>query len=217
MEGIVKKALQELKERENPNYSRQNLTINQQDFRELVYVYGNNYVRKTNPKGKFIVDDFNKEALSQFYYWLNCNTVKFKGDISKGVIFYGTYGTGKTVLMNVCADIYSILSGKNFVFINLMNLTTEIIENNRKIEFYQKRPLKIDEIGREAETVKSYGNERRLMEELLTARYVNNSLLMIGTTNMKLDDLRNSYGEYLGERLLEMFNFIVLPGKSRRK
>jgi len=198
-----------------------NITANQ--YKSLVDIVGNKIVRQINPTATYIIDDTNREALNQLYYYL-IGSEKFQGDLYKGIMLVGGFGSGKTTLIKIFSEIYGYLNNRIFSCISAIQLSEiikqEFDEENPKghISYYEKRPLIIDEVGREAKKVMVYGTEYFPMRYLITMRY-NSKGFTLGTTNFKLETLssKEMYGEYVGERLLEMFNFIEVNGGSRRK
>lgn len=191
------------------------------EYKTIVNIIGNNIVKKNNPTAQFIIDDNNKDVLNQFYYYITGSN-DFKGNLHKGIMLVGGFGGGKTTLIRLLSELYGRLNNRVFTFISAIELT-EIIkqeydEDNpqKHISYYEKRPLIIDEVGKENKSVMVYGTLHEPMKDLITMRY-NNNAFTLGTTNYSLKTLTSGYGEYLGERLLEMFNFIELKGNSRRK
>jgi DNA replication protein DnaC len=194
------------------------------DYATLMKYYGTEIVQKRKPGESFVIDENNREVLYQFYYYL-VGSEKFKGDINKGIMLTGGFGTGKTTLINILKSIYERLNNKVMVFISSIELVEIIKNDNPKFEndnakkyfsYYEKRPMVLDEVGREVNRVVVYGTERYPMHELITLRY-NSCGLTFGTSNLNESDLKIHYKEYIGDRLTEMFNFIEVTGKSRRK
>lgn len=88
-----------------------------------------------------------------------------------------------------------------------------------------RRPLFIDELGREQLEINDFGNRIRPVNDLMEARYEYGARTFF-TSNFSLDTLskgRNEkgemvgYGKYVGERIQEMVNIITMPGGSRRE
>lgn len=158
----------------------------------------------------YIVDDENKEAINQLFYFLN-NSVLFKGDPIKGVLMIGAIGGGKTVLMESFIDIFNEVSGKIVTLINSKDLVD--IQKRYGFDYLNRRPLFIDDIGKEQTIINTYGTVSKPMEDLINDRY-KSAGLTFGTSNLKLEDM--PYNKHTIDRMKQMFNVIILPGKTRR-
>jgi DNA replication protein DnaC len=158
----------------------------------------------------FLVDDENKEAINQLYYYL-IGSDQFKGDLFKGIILMGAIGSGKTVLLESFIEVFNATSDKVITSIHAKDLTRIVKEN--PIGFLNKRPLFIDDMGKEQRAIKNYGTEEHPMEDIFNERY-KNFALTFATTNYNFDDLQ--YSRHMVDRLKQMMNVIILPGKSRR-
>ena len=98
-----------------------------------------------------------------------------------------------------------------------MNTTEELNELIKKngIEYYYRRPLIMDELGREENYVVDYGNKIYVSVYLLNIRYKLGAITW-GVGNFSPDDMREIYGMYMYERIREMFDFIVLDDRNWR-
>lgn len=163
--------------------------------------------------GKFEINSHNKVVIDQIYYYLR-GMKKFNGDVTKGLLLIGGYGTGKTTLIKIIQQLINENWNKVWTMVSCVNLAE--IMKEREVEFYKKRPLILDEIGRESQVVKDFGTERRYVPEILSMRYNERSWTM-GTSNYDTEALKKMYGGYIEDRLHEMFNIIQLTGKSFRK
>ena len=189
--------------------------ISAKDFKEVFIHLCNSNLRKEHPEATFVIDNDNRMIINQLYYYIRGDE-QFEGDLYKGIVLIGAYGSGKTTIMRTFADIMEALFQKRHLFISSYELLDLFTNKTQSIEYYERRPLVIDEMGREMAAIKNYGTERHPMTELITLRY-NAHSLTYGTSNFKIESLRDKYGEYVGERLLQMCNFMVLQGLSRRK
>jgi DNA replication protein DnaC len=95
----------------------------------------------------------------------------------------------------------------------------------RGIMTLAKRPLFIDELGREQLEINDFGNRIRPINDLMAARYETGARTFF-TSNFKLETLSKGrsengeivgYGKYIGERIQEATNIVNLPGDSRRE
>ena len=145
------------------------------------------------------------------FYYLN-NYSQFEGDPIKGLLLIGPIGSGKTVLMQSFINLFNEISGKVSITIG----ARDIMEIQKKYghDYLDKRPLFIDDIGKEQTTVNTYGTVSKPMEDLINSRYKTGGLTF-GTANLKLEDM--PYNKHTIDRMKQMFNVIILPGISRRK
>ena len=165
-----------------------------------LYMYGSSY----------IVDKDNKEVINQLYYYL-IGSDKFKGDLLKGIILMGAIGNGKTVILETFLDVMFEVANKIVLRLHSKDVSKVLQEN--VIGYLNKRPLFIDDMGKEQEMIKNYGTIEHPMEDLFSERY-KNFALTFATSNYKFEDMK--YSNHMIDRMKQMFNIIVLPGKSRR-
>lgn len=159
----------------------------------------------------YIIDDENKEAINQLFYYL-IDAPQFNGDPIKGILMIGAIGGGKTVLMESFIDVFNEVSGKIASCLN----SKDMVETQRIFgyNYLHKRPLFIDDIGKEQTTINTFGTVSKPFEDLINDRYKTGGLTF-GTSNLKLEDM--PYNGHTIDRMKQMFNVIVLPGKSRRQ
>jgi len=76
-----------------------------------------------------------------------------------------------------------------------------------------------DELGREPRMVDHYGTKLDVMSQVLQIRYTlwqTKGAITHFITNMNLEELTVTYGEFIVQRIVEMSNVIELNGDSRR-
>ena len=78
-----------------------------------------------------------------------------------------------------------------------------------------KHLICVDDIGTEGESM-LYGNRRMVVAELADAAEREGKMLLL-TTNMSVDELRQKYGERTIDRLRVITKPIVFMGESLRK
>lgn len=187
--------------------------IEKPQFLELIKIEAEKIFLSRNQTFEFAIDNDNRPVIAQLYAY----TV---GDSSlinpnKGIILAGAIGCGKTILLKAYCSVIEILMNKIVTQIHSMKLASEIRANGINGEFI-KIPLFIDDIGKEEDTVKSYGTDIRPLTELIALRYDEGSWTF-GTTNYEMATLRDKYTPHTADRMVEMFNYIKMEGKSRRK
>lgn len=139
----------------------------------------------------------------------------------KGVCFCGSKGIGKTLNMDIFANINT----------NILKVVTECWEVT-EIEIQYKATgaifldqlnkvpcLVINDAGIESKTLNDYGTNRNIIADLLYLRYRQFQVLgykTFLTTNLTFDSLKAHYGSRLAERMNEMFVDITITGESKR-
>jgi|SRR5690554_1265626 len=196
------------------------LQIAYSDFQDLFCKFGAICLLNRNQNKDFILDENNEPAIKELYYYITNNS-SFLGDLNKGIMLQGKYGCGKTILLETYSLLHNhivrsfCLNQPLLMFIKSVELQEQIIKQSSSV--FARRPLIIDEFGRESKTVQDYGNVSRPISELLSLRS-DVGVVTHGTTNFTLATLSSDefYGGMIGDRLKVMFNFITLNGESRR-
>ena len=192
-----------------------------EEYVQLLIQSANVILEKRRERNTFIIDKLNGPIIEQLYLYLRMDN-RFEGDMHKGIMLMGKYGCGKTIIMESIVEMYNTIISELFIqrplitFIKSINLLENLKQNS--ILPYSKRPLVIDEFGREPKQIMNFGNLRSPVIELLCERH-DAGTWTHGTTNFTLETLsaENQYGRMTGDRIKSMFNFIELKGNSRRK
>jgi DNA replication protein DnaC len=87
--------------------------------------------------------------------------------------------------------------------------------NQHPDEVLSKHIVCVDDIGTEGESM-LYGNRRMVLAELADAAEREGKMLLL-TTNMSVDELRQKYGERTIDRLRVVTKPILFNGESLRK
>ena len=146
-------------------------------------------------------------------------------DSSKGIWFWGSIGTGKSTLMKILAETQRTY-GKGFKCVNCSELATrfaasglDALNESTYNEFLSSNPVErgFDEVGREPIPAKHFGNDLNVMQYIFGLRYeLRNTVRTHVTTNVQKEAIPKVYGDYIFDRLNEMFNFVEIKGESRR-
>ena len=178
----------------------------------------------------FKIDERNKNILLALYdyAWLKGGML----DFSKGLLLWGELGTGKSTLLrglrHYCGKINKMCFGCNnehigFRFTSAIEIALLYAEKgmNGIAQFTDREymgNLAIDELGREPTDSKHYGTNINVIQTILQLRYeVRREHITHVTTNLNPDvDFGRMYGDYIADRVKEMFNVIEIKGASRR-
>lgn len=188
----------------------------------------------------FTVDESNKRVLQLMLMYFTGDKsfpLEFKkdfgiyGNFRKGIMLIGSVGTGKSLLFKIFKEFTSReIFANSFQYYESMEIIDNV--NVYGIDYLDKFNLNgigkftnpitcyIDDIGSMNETVKHYGSEHNVVEQLIGMRYIIlnkfHKLTHI-STNKTPKELKDVYGERITDRMKEMFNIIELSGNSRRE
>lgn len=203
----------------NPNKSVG--TLNWVTFHEWLIYYANVFMRQQGNYRGFQEDEFNKDIIKNLYYWTIRNP-HGEYDINKGIMFCGKIGCGKTLLMRAFLEVLMAASG--YFIQSFQASLLYIYYKNNGMDSLASCPIFIDELGREQLEIYINGVRVRPIEDLVALRYEYNPVTFY-TSNFKIETLsagydedgkKIGYGAYIGDRIKEKTNIIIMPGASRR-
>lgn len=197
------------------------------DFKNLLVAFGSKYLVSRGESIKFEIFPQNEDVIFNIYRYFRRDS-SFVGDLNKGILLNGAYGTGKTTLMNAIMGVYNYCTELDPD--NRFALKMRIMKSDKIVEEYWKEDnqytlngflnglLVIDELGREQKEIMIYGNSVRPITSLLHDRY-DRGRTTFAISNFTMSNLAsdNHYGKMIGDRLRQMFNEITLKGDSLRK
>lgn len=218
MESLKARFSSERKDNENIRFV---FPFEYDEYVSLLTQSVNTILEKRKERISFVIDTLNESVIEQLYLYLRLDE-RFSGDLKKGIMLMGKYGCGKTIIMQAITEMYNTVIHSFHIqrpllkFIKSSDLQNILKEKPTNV--FSRRPLVIDEFGREPKQVMDFGNIKSPMIELLCERY-DNGAWTHGTSNFTLETLcsENQYGKMTGDRLKSMFNFIELKGDSRRE
>lgn len=185
----------------------------------------------------FQTSNANRDLLNNLYRY--CNKQPGELDPSKGILLWGSIGTGKSTLLKILnkydykinperhvqvSGRWSYVSG-GFKIIDCATVANIYAKNGIDgLDYYtynNGEPITVgfDELGREPLNSKSFGTEMNVMQYILQIRYGYKDFCKTHiTTNLNPDEgIAKLYDKYVADRVKEMFNIINLNGKSWRK
>ena len=135
------------------------------------------------------------------------------GQGKPSLMLYGSYGLGKTTMLNAVRYVMRLFSKVYVSPIYEAKYLSERGTDDIKRTFGL---LIIDELGRESDERKDYGNITEPLTDLLYYRDKIAAPTLIAT-NCTLDELKDKYGSFLFDRISAGFNKIYYEGGSYRK
>lgn len=207
----------------SPNNPNQKIRYMHWDvYLKNLYMYAHEIMRQSNNMGEFKIDEYNVDIIKQMYLWaIRCPTCRW--NVDRGIYLCGAVGCGKTTLMKAFLKVVQAASGYYIPYLLAPVLYEKIQKEG--LSSMKKNPIFIDEVGREQLEIYVNGVRIRPIEDLMSIRYEYGSTTFF-TSNFKIETLSQGYddkgkkigyGSYIGERIREMCNIVVYPGKSRRQ
>lgn len=191
------------------------------------------YVLKNNPD--FIMDEYSRPLFNLLcQYFTGSQKFEESGySLKKGILLIGVPGVGKTEMLRI----FSKNKRLPYHLISVYEIERKCMELG--IDFYQRylgyvpgqenkkewlfQPhvgWAFDDLGRES-VLFDFGNKSDVVSKIIQERYLNKNNIPFNslhiTTNLTPDEIEKRYDYAVKSRLREMFNYIQVTGKDRRK
>ena len=174
---------------------------------------------------EFVVDAHNRDVMNDLFFYVN--DMPGNLDPKKGILLWGNVGTGKSTIIKIIGEELRYRN-QGYKTVNCSYLATQfsaigldaLNQSTYNEGSMGARPVNraFDELGREPIPAKHYGNELNVMQYIFQCRYELRSVVRtFATTNIAPVSLAKIYGDYIFDRINEMFNIVELNGASRRK
>ena len=175
----------------------------------------------------FRVDGETRDLMNELFLYAIGQSCKL--DQRKGLWIYGNVGTGKSTLLRALRA-FDLVTGGNddrsgrpcggFRIEAASTVANRFVTDGLGgIAGCCNGALTcaFDEVGREPLPVRYYGTEVNVMQYVFQMRYdFRHSSRTHVTTNMLPEEIPFRYGDYIADRVNEMFNVIELRGESKR-
>lgn len=195
----------------------------------------------------FLISEDNKLAVDTlFKYFTGDNSIEERGySLKKGILLTGSIGTGKTTILQLFKKFINTyhfeLPNKNFKIVDSRFVVRDfLIDGMRALDTYGRKSFGIkydprkgdiedftkpitycfDDLGLEESNSKMYGNNISALSEIMLDRYSmykSNGMITHAISNLSIENLTKLYGDRAMDRFKEMFNHLVITGKSLRK
>ncbi|WP_050710496.1 hypothetical protein [Dysgonomonas sp. HGC4] len=174
---------------------------------------------------EFVIDSSNRGVVTNLFNYFN--GIEGKYSLDKGLWIYGDIGTGKSSLMQIFSE-YMKLEFNGFKLhicngiANAYSVSGDLDLYTYNQHGYIGKPVWMcfDELGREAVPANHFGTKLNVMQHILHIRYSlwqSSRLKTFVTTNCDPFQIESLYGDFIRDRIREMFNVILVEGNSRRQ
>ena len=130
----------------------------------------------------------------------------------RGLLLCGTLGNGKTTMLRTIKHLF----GSRAVYMEAQGIYDHFKQNQSLPEISSRDILLIDDLGVEPSGYNDFGEMRYPLAELLMKRYKFNATTIIAT-NFTFDQIGETYGDRVQDRMKEMFGLISYTEPSYRK
>ena len=179
--------------------------------------------------GHFRIHDEDHELIAKLLVYIlkdEDNAQKHSISLKKGILLSGPVGCGKTSLMSILrffqpGDNRYILKSCRDVSFEFIQEGYSVILKYGKQAFNQDKPKMycFDDLGTE-NNLKYYGNECKVMTEILLSRYdmfVSRQMVTHITSNLTSSEIESIYGTRVRSRMREMFNLVSFDKEAKDK
>lgn len=129
----------------------------------------------------------------------------------KGLLLYGNCGRGKSLLAR-----YAI----PMIFRGFLRRIVTVVDcgsqANNIDEILRRKFVSLDDIGTEADRV-DFGTRRNIVVEVINKAHDNPDTLLIMSTNLSGDGIREKYGDRIFDRVKYLCYRVAFNGQSLRK
>ena len=183
------------------------------EFIELFKIRGYQTIIEHKKNDMFMIDDNNIEVINLMYDYVSFNESTINPHI--GILLNGNWGCGKSILIETFCKILSDVSNTEPIqVIHAIDLAEQIRING--VSPFIRKPLCIQDIGKEPVEVTSWGTKINPLTNLLAIR-AEYGELTFGSMNIGFKTFEKTYQEFIAKRIKDYVHFICLKGESRRK
>jgi len=175
----------------------------------------------------FKLSNYEENVYKQFIMWLHGDE-NFDGDLKKGIAVVGPTGTGKSLMFKIMED-YRMIDDIHYIFAETnrqLSWGLAVVPDNLNLAYasqgeeglrlykYQNI-LYLDDLGTEVGSAKHFGNELDVVNHVLFHRHRLGKLTLM-SSNIPKAMMKDKYGDRVGSRMNEMFNFLTLKTDDKR-
>lgn len=188
--------------------------ISMEDFKELFIARAQLAMADRKKFTPFIIDEDNRKVINMMYMYVTRQKCELNPFI--GIILNGTWGCGKSVLIETLCMVLNDLTWSDKNKIESVH-AIELAEQIKKVGVipYAHKPLLIQDLGKEKKEINNFGTIVNPITELLAIR-AEYGAMTFGSTNMNLKSFGEAYKEFISKRITEHVNLVFLPGEDRR-
>ncbi|GHV52336.1 hypothetical protein FACS1894181_15350 [Bacteroidia bacterium] len=146
-------------ERKNNDAVRFPLPFGYDEYKTLLAQSADVILERRRENSTFVIDSKNEPVIEQLYLYLKMDD-QFSGDIQKGIMLVGKYGSGKTLIMQAMVEMYNTVIHTLHIQYPLLKFikSSELLETlkEKPLKSFSRLPLVIDEFGLFVFTVQEF-------------------------------------------------------------
>ncbi len=198
------------------------LRLKYDEVKEIFWQFFRNIVQTQNQDYSTVtIEEEQKDQFINFIKWL----IKDESgvyNINKSILIYGRKGTGKSTLVEAGAKTMTYIADKTpfknkfgIVEMDMLIHNLHTTGNLKPLEKMKDGFLCIDEITEEHQVYKNFGNEIRLIEDILRVRHLNwkkKGQLTILTTNLSPKSFTDLFNSRTQDRIIQEYEVMEMKG-----
>lgn len=153
----------------------------------------------------FSVDENTESKVERVVKWMHESR-------KRGLLLCGTLGNGKTTMLKALKYMF----GSRAVYMEAQQAYDYFKKNQSLPAVAPNEVLLLDDLGVEPSSYNDFGEIRYPLTELMMARYRLNATTVIAT-NYTFEQIGETYGDRIQDRMREMFAMITYTEPSYRK
>lgn len=174
---------------------------------------------------EFEINSRNRELIGDIFNW--CIQIEGRLALHKGLWLWGNVGTGKSTMLEIVLRFCRRVRPRGadgwpygFRISRVADVCADFASKGYKgiATYIASRRQAFDEVGSETMPTSCFGTSENVVQYILQGRYDRrHEAFTHVTTNLRCEQIKDTYGARVYDRCREMFNFVEFSGATFRR